>query len=290
MRTAAALALGLLLGGPLTAVAADAWAEATLSWSRPVIPEIGAAKAAMQAELPANGLLRFDTDGLIDSYAVQGDDRACAVSVPRDTTFKLGLLARDGVSYMLTRASGSPATVKYSGEPSTPAAMSEPDPSTQTIPATPPRPTVQDSATATNQKVYPPRLRGVESLRCSSDKVAAAGVWRTPEGYLERVGEERRSNTTTWRIVVAGDQAVVARVDGTSGAVIDPEVWAVESSPWGGMDDGTGLILTPLKRGPGVSPEAITIDERTSSFVYTTQHVNPFYNRANVFYGTCLSQ
>jgi len=53
------------------------------------------------------------------------------------------------------------------------------------------------------------------------------------------------------------------------------------------MEGGIGLVLTPSSRGEGVSPEAITIDQRTSSSVYTTQHVNAFYNRANVFYGTC---
>lgn len=106
---------------------------------------------------------------------------------------------------------------------------------------------------------------------------------------MEEVGEQRQSNMTTWRIVIAGDQAVVSSVTGASGASVAPEVWSVER-PLGGMDGGLGLILVPRERGPGVSPEAITIDEKTSSFVYTTQHVNAFYNRANVFYGTCLGQ
>jgi hypothetical protein len=37
----------------------------------------------------------------------------------------------------------------------------------------------------------------------------------------------------------------------------------------------------------GESPESIFIDSLTSSVVYSSQHVNPLWNRANIWYDTC---
>lgn len=48
-----------------------------------------------------------------------------------------------------------------------------------------------------------------------------------------------------------------------------------------------GLLLVWKDRPEGFSPQIIMIDTTTSSFVYTTQYVDLFMNRANVFYGVC---
>src|SRR4051794_5521223 len=77
------------------------------------------------------------------------------------------------------------------------------------------------------KKIAPSPMAGMKSVRCTSDTVASAGVWRTREGYLEDVGNDTQSKETTWRIVVGDNEAVVSRVDGTLGATIQPEVWRV---------------------------------------------------------------
>jgi len=40
-------------------------------------------------------------------------------------------------------------------------------------------------------------------------------------------------------------------------------------------------------RDPGVSPETITISLTRGTFVYSSQHVNPMMNRANIYIGHC---
>ena len=50
---------------------------------------------------------------------------------------------------------------------------------------------------------------------------------------------------------------------------------------------GGGFLLVKTIRSPGTSPEVISIDPLNSSFVYSSQHVNAMWNRANIWYGSC---
>ena len=118
------------------------------------------------------------------------------------------------------------------------------------------------------------------ALQCKSDQVASGGFWRTPSGSTEEGGKlGKESNTTTWRISIKGKTADVVRFAGATQSLDEPEVFDLE-------DTGGGLLLTS-RRGSGESPQIITIDLASSSFVYSSQYVSPFSNRANVFYGSC---
>jgi hypothetical protein len=136
--------------------------------------------------------------------------------------------------------------------------------------------------------VFPVPLRNLESLRCTSDRVAAAGLWRTPTGFVDDVGKQDQSSKFIWYIGWKDTTALVAREGGIQGKG-EPERWTVEHLPSGGIEGQAGLVLT-TDRASGESLQAITIDARTSSFVYTTQNVTGLSNRANVFYGTCWSR
>jgi hypothetical protein len=76
--------------------------------------------------------------------------------------------------------------------------------------------------------------------------------------------------------------ARVVRYSGSFQQIEAPEAWTVATDP-----AGTGLILTPAARLPGTSPDTITITLETFDFVYSSQHVNPLWNRASIWVGKC---
>jgi hypothetical protein len=125
-------------------------------------------------------------------------------------------------------------------------------------------------------------LRGTTFL-CKSDDVAAAGFWRDIDS--KRVTRDasvtKQSNTTTWRIKLLGQTAEVIAYTGATQTVEAPERFTVEQATG-------GLMLVSADRGAGESPQVITIDPTNGSFVYSSQHVSPLYNRANVFHGICI--
>ena len=124
-------------------------------------------------------------------------------------------------------------------------------------------------------------LKG-EIFLCRSDQLAAGGFWREAIGSQPRQGtmSGRESTVTTWRITLNGRSADVLRYSGATQTLEAPERYTVE-------ERGTGLILIFTSRLVGDSLQTITIDRANSSFVYSTQHVNPLWNRVNVFFGTC---
>jgi hypothetical protein len=119
-------------------------------------------------------------------------------------------------------------------------------------------------------------------LMCTSDQLAAAGYWNGPGSAVQQGALiNRESNVNRWRITITRAGAEVIRFSGTSQTIEKPELYTVEVTPAG------GLLLIWKDRPEGFSPQIITIDTTTSSFVYTTQYVDLFMNRANVFYGVC---
>lgn len=121
------------------------------------------------------------------------------------------------------------------------------------------------------------------TLLCRSDETAAAGFWRNlSTGVVEKtatVSKEKRA--TAWRITLKQSRAEVTSFSGASEGISEPGVFDVEFTP------SRGLLLISSSRKRGENPEVITIDTSNSSFVYTSQHVNQLWNRANVFYGSC---
>lgn len=121
------------------------------------------------------------------------------------------------------------------------------------------------------------------AILCKSDRIASAGFFPDLKtGKVETVALiHHESKPSTWRIILKGNSAEVIRFSGATQTIEETEIYTVENT--------TGGILMISQRGEqGTSPQIITIDKSNSSFVYTTQHVNPFWNRANIFYGSCF--
>lgn len=130
------------------------------------------------------------------------------------------------------------------------------------------------------------KYRGTElkskTLICKSNRVASAGYWRNFDDKTMDVGASisTESKTSTWRITLKEHAAEVIRHSGATQMIEQPEIYSLEPTV-------SGLLLVWRDRALGESPQIITIDISNSSFVYSTQHVNPFSNRSNIFYGTC---
>ena len=124
-------------------------------------------------------------------------------------------------------------------------------------------------------------LKG-DTFLCRSSEVAEAGFVRDL-GTLrvdQTAAVSKQSRVTTWRITLRGATAEVITFSGATQALERPEVYGVERTTG-------GLLLVWQSREAGQSPQIITIDALNSSFVYSTQHVNPLANKANVFFGSC---
>jgi hypothetical protein len=115
------------------------------------------------------------------------------------------------------------------------------------------------------------------NLVCTTTQFVAAGFYEAT-GQITKQVIVSREPETRWRIELQGVHASVTR---SSGAVkeIVTETFTIERTTRG--------FLLVSQRDRGVSPQIITIDERNSSFVYSSQHVNPFWNRASIYYGSC---
>lgn len=119
-------------------------------------------------------------------------------------------------------------------------------------------------------------------IMCKCNDLASAGFRLLASGDVRKYGSLGEEPTTTWRITIKGDVAKVVCFSGASQQIEEPELFSVERTLVG------GLLLISKGRGYGHSPQVITIDPRNSSFVYSSQSVGPFSNRANVFYGSCV--
>lgn len=178
MRTTLAFALGAILGAPILATATDEWIPAIISWSGPQMQEGGIPSVTMTAELPSDGTLVSETNGVIDSFGAITDDRACLVDIPKDTTFRLSVLSSSGASYMVRREGGKPVSVKYSREASKSSVRRNVDPNPYMQAAASPS-NAREAPPSRERRISPRPLLGTTSLRCSSDTVAAAGVWHS---------------------------------------------------------------------------------------------------------------
>lgn len=123
------------------------------------------------------------------------------------------------------------------------------------------------------------------TVMCKANQIAAAGFWRDVGKAIVEEGAriEREPKPTYWRVTVAGQSGIaqVIRFNANLEALEAPVVFTAEPTP------GGGLLLVKRDREPGTSPEIISIDPANSSFVYSSQHVNFLWNRANIWYGTC---
>jgi hypothetical protein len=88
---------------------------------------------------------------------------------------------------------------------------------------------------------------------------------------------------THWRVAISKEKgtAEVIRFNENFGELEAPARFSFE------VTMGGGFLLVNTTRDPGVSPEVISIDPVNSSFVYSSQHVNVMWNRANIWYGSC---
>jgi hypothetical protein len=123
---------------------------------------------------------------------------------------------------------------------------------------------------------------------CESNEAASLGYYTVFGKPADKVSGpvEQQKHASQWRIdlLPAAAQARITRYSSTLQQIDAPSsLWRMETDPM-----GTGLIFLPMERAQGTSPEVITITRETGGFVYSTQHVNPFYNRANVFVGQCV--
>jgi hypothetical protein len=131
------------------------------------------------------------------------------------------------------------------------------------------------------------KLTSLKVLLCTSDKLAAGGYWFDTDKDVFRQGAmiSPQGNLTTWRITFrSSNEAEVIRFSGAGQTLEEPEIYSVE------VTESAGLLLVWKNRPQGHSPQVITIDPLSSSFVYSTQFADATllrWNRANVFYGSC---
>ena len=126
-----------------------------------------------------------------------------------------------------------------------------------------------------------PIAASARQLECASNR-ALGGYFADyfAEGRPEeKVWVSEEPHTSTWTITLQGSLADVRlrRTDGHA----DQKWYNVEKTA-----AGNGYILTSA-RDPGTSPETITLSLTRGTFVYSSQHVNPMMNRANIYIGHC---
>jgi hypothetical protein len=125
---------------------------------------------------------------------------------------------------------------------------------------------------------------------CESNEAASVGYYTEFGKKADKVSVplKQQKNASQWRIdlLPASENARITRYSGALQQIDAPSnLWRIETDPL-----GTGLIFLPTERVRGTSMEIITITRETGAFVYSTQHVNPFWNRTNVFVGQCTEQ
>ena len=125
------------------------------------------------------------------------------------------------------------------------------------------------------------------TLLCKSNNMVAGGFWRTKGGSVEEgTYMTKEPQPTFWKIIMKSDLGIahVIRFNANSEELTSPEFYNLEITPPG------GVLLIKADRVKGTSPETITIDPNNSSFVYSSQHVNAMWNRANIWFGSCRSE
>jgi hypothetical protein len=124
---------------------------------------------------------------------------------------------------------------------------------------------------------------------CKASLLAAADFWRDEATTTVHQGAriEQEAKPTYWRIAFVGPfvgqsgTAQVIRFSANAEALEASIIFTAE------ITAGGGLLFVKKTREPGTSPETISIDPLNSSFVYSSQHANYMWNRANIWYGAC---
>jgi hypothetical protein len=124
------------------------------------------------------------------------------------------------------------------------------------------------------------------TLLCKASNMAAGGFWNKNGGTEEGARIQAEPQPTFWKVIMSSETgtAEVIRSNANNEELTSPVAFNIEITPTG------GILLVSAKRARGTSPETITIDANNSSFVYSSQHVNSMWNRANIWYGTCRSE
>lgn len=122
------------------------------------------------------------------------------------------------------------------------------------------------------------------TLMCSASHLAAGGFWRKPDSTVDEGARiEKEPKPTYWKVTISEKQGIaqVIRFNTNFEELGAPALFSAEVTP------GGGILMVQTDREPGTSPETISIDPTNSSFVYSSQHANSLYNRANIWYGSC---
>lgn len=123
------------------------------------------------------------------------------------------------------------------------------------------------------------------NMVCKATHMASSGFWRDLSDATVSEGArfQKEPKPTLWRVSISKEKgtAQVARFNENSEELEAPTNFSAEFTP------GGGVLLVKTTRDPGTSPETISIDPLNSSFVYSSQHVNAMWNRANIWYGAC---
>ena len=118
---------------------------------------------------------------------------------------------------------------------------------------------------------------------CESNESAGVGYYGT-KGEKMSGPLERQTQPSQWRIdfLPASTTARVTRYSGTLQQIdVPPRLWRVEAALMGAASSSS------RRSGRGDATEVITFTGATGAFVYSTQHVNPLWNRASVWVGQC---
>lgn len=121
-------------------------------------------------------------------------------------------------------------------------------------------------------------LRGAllpnKRIQCEAEDAASTGYYLNPSGGTDLVSTfSKQKKKAEWHIVIEGETATSIDDQGNVN-----RYRIVKYGP-------DGISMAELPAGRPI--QMITIDPRSSSFVYTTQNVHWVWNRVTTFVGRC---
>jgi hypothetical protein len=110
---------------------------------------------------------------------------------------------------------------------------------------------------------------------CASNLAGSTGVY--PESGGRQIISEfnQQSKPVIWSLVIEKEKALVTDNQGNEQVMVTTKF------------NSEGIVL--VGAGKNESVQVITIDPNNSSFVYTTQNISIFWNRASTFVGRCTT-
>jgi hypothetical protein len=110
---------------------------------------------------------------------------------------------------------------------------------------------------------------------CASNLAGSTGIYPESGGHQIVSEFTRQSKPAIWSLVIEKEKAIVIDNQGNQQGMVTTKF------------NSEGIVL--VGAGKNESVQVVTIDPNNSSFVYTTQNISIFWNRASTFVGRCTT-